>query len=322
MGQYWGLALEQLPYDGREGGYLGRTWSSEGILFGEIALSLPRDRDGRLYEALCDRMPDDLWCDFDWIRADYDEVLINSWNRFCELVKHERRFFFQNRFEDDEELYSPAALLVAVAEFCIEHGYIRLLDEGTQLWKSRPDLKESDTVDSAEFGPVPKARARQSNRMNPAGIPLLYLASTPHAALAETSVESALVGSWRAARPLKVLDLRTPPEVPGFFADVDREHRLSLLFLRHFAEEIVKPIAREEKINIEYLPTQVVAEFMRDRLFRGEELDGIAFGSSVCQEGWNLALFAAPIDLGLAEPMWGEAPAPWLRYEGYGRVAL
>src|SRR5450830_1279123 len=52
MRRYWGFAVEQLPYETREGGYQGTTWTTDEILYDDICLSLPRDRGDRLYYAL------------------------------------------------------------------------------------------------------------------------------------------------------------------------------------------------------------------------------------------------------------------------------
>ena len=36
LGKFWGLAVEQLPYESAEGGYLGRTWETAEIVFDEV----------------------------------------------------------------------------------------------------------------------------------------------------------------------------------------------------------------------------------------------------------------------------------------------
>ena len=35
-------------------------------------------------------------------------------------------------------------------------------------------------------------------------------------------------------------------------------------------------------------------------------MEGIAYGSTVYQRGWNVALFTTPEELGLAKPEWGQ----------------
>jgi len=121
-------------------------------------------------------------------------------------------------------------------------------------------------------------------------------------------------------RPLRVLDLRRLPRVPGLFSDAARDHRLALRFLHHFADDIMTPVARDQRVHVDYLPSQVVTEFLRDYAFDEGKVDGIAYGSSIHRIGWNVALFAGPVDLGLEDPEWGHAPAPCLRFERSIRV--
>ena len=55
------------------------------------------------------------------------------------------------------------------------------------------------------------------------------------------------IGEFENTRALRVLYLSTIEAVPSLF-DPDRRHmRMALIFLRHFAEEISKPITDTEK---------------------------------------------------------------------------
>ncbi|WP_454737161.1 RES domain-containing protein [Cupriavidus necator] len=72
---------------------------------------------------------------------------------------------------------------------------------------------------------------------------------------------------------------------------------------------------RRRHVHVDYLPSQVVTEFVRDYRFEGGVVDGIAYGSTVHRRGWNIALFPGPIDLCLAEPVWGENVVPSLAFE-------
>jgi hypothetical protein len=253
---------------------------------------------------------------------DHDVALKSSWERFCETVKHRRRFFFHSEGTDDRDSYTPASLLKTIAAISQKTGLIRELPVGIRLWRARPDLPRGKKITASDFGPPPVQFALQSNRMNPPGIPMLYLASTVKTALAETRAKIARVGQWRAARPLRVLDLRQLPDVPGYFSDVGRNDRLALRFLQHFAYDIMTPVDRDQKVHVDYLPSQVVTEYFRDFIFKTGPLDGIAYGSTVHLKGWNVALFADNVDLGLEEPQRAPPPAPWLHFHGSVRARM
>ncbi|HWX01419.1 HEPN-associated N-terminal domain-containing protein [Collimonas sp.] len=319
---YWGFAVEQLPYESAEGGYQGTTWNTGELLSDEVGLFLPRDNRNRLFYAIIGGLTDEAWCDYDWLTLDHDVALGASWESFCETVKHKRRFFFHSEGADDRDSYTALSLLAAIAITSERIGLIRDLSINTKLWRARPDLAKGKRVCAASFGPPPEEFALQSNRMNPPGIPMLYLASSAKTALKETRAREARVGQWVAARPLRVLDLRDLPDVPGIFSDTARNERLELIFLHRFARDVMTPVERDQRVHVDYLPSQVVTEFFRDFDFENGRLDGVAYGSTVHPTGWNVALFANLVDLGLEIRKWGARSAPWLHYMHSVRTRL
>ncbi len=313
IGRYYGRAVDQLMYCSAEGGYLGAHWDSWDMLE-KIGLMLPRD-DGTLYSSIAQAMADEIWCDFDAGALDLDDALRTSWQGFCETVKHKRRFFFHATGRDDQDSLTPASLLDHIAGVSQNIGLIKEISAGTAFWRARVDLPKGKGAGASDFGPPPVEHALQSNRMNPAGIPMLYLASTIATALKETRKEAAKVGLWRATRPLRVLDLRALPPEPGMFSDAGRTTKLTLSFLHDFAADIMQPVDRDQRVHVDYLPSQVVTEFVRDYQFEGGVVDGIAYASTVDRRGWNIALFLGPTQLGLAEPEWGHRQPPSLTFE-------
>lgn len=314
--KYWGLAADQLPYETREGGYQGATWDTYDLLLDEIQIGLPRDRKDHLLHALLAGLPSETWCDFDWLRLDDDEALKLGWDRFCKIVKHERRFFF-HRVEEDDDSYSPHAVLNAIANLSLDLGLVRSLPVGLTAWRARTDMKPRSKYNASDFGPPPPQKSLQSNRMNPPGVPMLYLASTAAGAIHEVKARSGRVGRWSTLRPLTVLDLRRLPSVPGIFSEATRFERLGTRFLRSFADSIMQPVERDDRAHIDYLPSQVVTEFLRDYKFGEMKLDGIAYGSVVHSPAWNVVLFASNADLGLVKREWYELQAAqWLEFRG------
>ncbi|VVE05434.1 hypothetical protein PIN31009_02340 [Pandoraea iniqua] len=312
--RYYGRAVDQLGYCSAEGGYLGAHWDSWDVL-DKIGITSERDNKGRLYNALANSMTDEPWCDFDVATLDLDEALWTSWERFCRTVKHERRFFFHATGRDDRDSLTPTSLLSNIAYTTEELELVKELPPGLGFWRARSDLEKGLRVKASDFGPPPAQFALQSNRMNPAGIPMLYLASSQTTALKETRTSSAKLGLWRTARPIKILDLRRLPDVPGMFSEFARRPALTIRFLHDFAKDIMKPVARDHTVHIDYLPSQVVTEFMRDYAFSAGPLDGVAYRSTVHPKGWNLALFLGPIDLGLESPGWGRPPSIAFTFE-------
>ena len=313
--KFWGFAVDQLPYESAEGGYQGETWMTGEVLFDEQELSLPRDRGDRLYHAMLASLTDETWCHWDWASLSEDEALRMSWERFCEIVKHRRRFFFHavGGTSEDRESYSAEAILRAIATLSEQLGLVGELPRDTLLWRAR-EIPKGKRVCASDFGPPPKQYALQTNRMNPPGIPMMYAASTARTAKLETHAASARIGQWKTLRPARILDLRQPPNIPGIFSDATRHETLGMSFLWDFRADIMRPVARDERAHIDYLPSQVVTEYLRDFEFEGGALDGIAYGSTVDSRGWNVALFVEPEDLGLPGNDEGEGRDPWLTF--------
>ena len=93
ISEFYGLAHDQLPYESREGGYQGAHWDTYELLYDQVELDLPRDSKDLLYE-LTFAIGDETWCDYNWLSLDYDDSLNYGWREFCEVIKHDRRFFF------------------------------------------------------------------------------------------------------------------------------------------------------------------------------------------------------------------------------------
>lgn len=81
--------------------------------------------------------------------------------------------------------------------------------------------------------------------------------------------------------------------MPSLFDPEQRHLRPSLIFLRYFATAIAEPFVRDEQIHIEYVPTQVVTEWLRTRFDPGPgpPIEGVLYQSARCSSGINAALF-------------------------------
>ena len=318
----WGYAIEQLPFESREDGYQGRTWDTWDILFDELELALPRDHKSTLAHKLCSLISQETWCEFDWLSLDEDEVLRTSWASFCEIVKHQRRFFFGDIKQDpnDQDHFVPSKLLGRLAAMALDFGLINQIPSNTKIYRARAAGRRPMRT-PAELGPPPLKHALQSNRMNPPGVPMFYAAETRSVAVAEIQSPIAYVGTFVLHRDIAVLDLVNLPDIPGIFSGDERWRRLGLQFLHDFRKDVMKPVARDERTHIDYIPTQIVTEYFRHHGAGGIQLDGVRYPSTVVPGGRNLVLFATQADVeSVTEPEDGflergliSTPKPWLK---------
>jgi len=289
-----------MGYESAEGGYQGTVWDTYEFVRDELQLELPNDDDEKLFHAICDGLGDQLWSSATPYSLDPDERLEYSWRSFCDEVKHSRRFFFMLREKESfSEEISPERLLETILNYSIGEGLVKRIDAGQQLFRVRKQMNGQKHTTSASLGPPPVEIAIQTNRMSPPGIVMMYVSEDQNTALAETDdgPGSYAVGRFQTNREIQILDLVDLPDVPSFFAEIpdtaEYNPRTAISFLHGVAEDISRPIARDDRVHIEYVPTQVVTEYFRNVTLEDESrLDGIRFRSSRVQNGVSLVLFA------------------------------
>ena len=293
----YGDAAQELFYDGREGGYQGRCWSTRELL-DEVELDLPGDESGRLIDEIVSLLPDLTWCEPDPYLLDEQDRVRISWSRFSAIVKHRRRFFFAD-YDKKTDIYSPREMLKELFRASEIYDLFRCLPPGTQLFRARWQRPGTTLTTAQELGPPPKELAIQSNRMSPPGIPMFYACEDPETALMETANSDGqfAVACFRTCRPVTILDLTDIPPVPGLFQPtpdgLDFRPRDVLGFLNHIADEMSKPIQRDKRVHISYIPTQVVTEYVRSQLNSGgTRIDGVKYSSAVHPGHASYVMFA------------------------------
>jgi hypothetical protein len=219
----------------------------------------------------------------------------NSYKAFASKIRSQMRYIWDHETE---------AFLQAVRESSVKRQV--KIPAKRQFWRARLGHEwrkvEYDHMPFEILEPSPIAKIdmkpprdlKAEGRINPKGIPCLYLATTPNAAISETRpwVDSLVsVGCFETTRELSLIDCsRGHSNFNLYFEEVPPEQREEGVWIdidRAFA----KPVARDEDV-MEYVPTQVLAE-----LFRADGADGVVYKSSFGEDGYNIALF----DLNSAE---------------------
>lgn len=95
--------------------------------------------------------------------------------------------------------------------------------------------------------------------------------------------EERTAGLWRPRRACRIVDLTLLPDVPSIF-DPD-ENRLaqreSLSFLHAFRRALQSPVDNPDRIHIDYVPSQLVGEWIRHFMrVGGQAIDGLAWDSA------------------------------------------
>lgn len=237
-----------------------------------------------------------------WFEDDTRDQFAYSWEQFAETVRHEARFVFiaNPRPGGDDE---PPARLARFLEGLLGYAdkstqMLQVLDKGTKLYRGRmtDDVAklraEVDKAPAEKLGTAPPDRAA-AGRMSGEGVPLFYGADNVHTEVAEIALHSpydhAVIGEFTTQRPVTILDFTRSPKVPSIFDLDHQDRRMFAEFVDDFVSAITRPIILDGRERVDYLPTQVVTEYLR--WVPSRRIDGIAFPSRADSRGKNVVLF-------------------------------
>ncbi len=290
---------EGVSYESAEGGYQASLSTTYDILADyEIT------ENNNVFQAMIESINNYQWVERDYFIGTEDKRYKWAWEEFCREVIHNKRFLFLHS-GNDSSFYPeirPSHFLFELADYknnrLEDVNLIREVTRQVPIFRVRIGSEKYSTAQT--LGAPPVEFAIRSNRMSPAGIPMFYGAFDWQTAVKETydpeleTVEQKISGGlFRPLRTLRLLDLSALPSIPDVF-EIERHHLICpLRFFHAFARDIAKPVARNGREHIEYVPTQVVTEFFRHiyRTGGGKKLDGIVYNSSKNRGGEACVLF-------------------------------
>jgi hypothetical protein len=109
-------------------------------------------------------------------------------------------------------------------------------------------------------------------------------------------------GEFTTERDATIVDFSKLPRIPSLFEPIhdtmEYDPRKLLIFLHTLGEEFSKPIEQDNRVHIEYVPTQVVTEYLRGTKTRANmSIDGIRYRSARHEGGASSVLFCSPNNL-------------------------
>lgn len=223
------------------------------------------------------------------------------WRRFREAILHRQRFFNDPAKEFLAEIFEGIQNQTDIDN---KPAFYRLSPGEEPLFYRARIVANEEGFDgiakdpAALMGPPPPP-LRRAGRMNAAGIAVFYGATEKETAIAELrpAVGSLIsLAAFRVHRPLHVLDLtrftRAGRQL-DIFAKNQMTRATQWAFMQSFASEISQPILPGDE-HLEYVPAQVVAEYLTNRAvrWRGTDVtpDAIIFRSAQREGGKNIAV--------------------------------
>jgi len=286
---YYDDGDEEIPGYKRVGSFIApdfaEHYESTSELLAEIDLVTD---DENLNKDIEDCFLSDEWIQHHAYMMTEGQELSFLWKVFSTMVKHEQRFTFFKRVEFSDEKFSEynglMDILTELGNLISQHGLCTEISVGTELYRCR-FIDEKDEVSSFDdITSAPGDKAKQS-RMSPAGISMFYGAFDSNTAILESSPEGNpidapyVTGRFSTRTTLNVLDLTNLPP-SSFWMPSGWE---GIGFLHSFNWEITKPIIRDNRIHIQYVPSQVFTEYLRYvyRSPKDNRIDGLIYKSSL-----------------------------------------
>lgn len=221
-----------------------------------------------------------------------------SWGFFRQEITFRARFFSQFAEQILNELFSDLNSLktydgksvIRIAGPSSETPYV-FRARVSQTHNSLDHILKNSVKELS----APPPKFAKHGRMNASGISVFYGATDAETCIAEVRPpvgSHVVVGKFQILKDIRLLDLNILSEIyiKGSYFDPEFKGRKGhAAFLQHLVGELTKPVMPEEEI-FEYLPTQIVAEYLAEKV--KPNIDGIIFGSSQAQnEEQNLILF-------------------------------
>ena len=295
--RFYDDAANWLGYDSGEGGYLGETFDAYEIITSELELV----DDEPLISDLGYLLADWAWCRYDPYGDSESEGLLFDWTDFKNAIKHQYRYtiFFQKKLKQFQYKVNIADVLLEIGERIVRFDLFTIINADTIFYRCRQHEKTVSVTKIGDIIAAPDDNATLSNRMSPAGISMFYGSFNSYTSEIETLNTSDTIrtqystGIFRNVSSFKVVDFTKLPSVPSIFDEERRNDYHSLCLLWNFVHDLSKPIAHDGKEHIEYIPTQVITEYIHFMMTGHEEIQGIIYPSSrhrgekACVLFWN-----------------------------------
>lgn len=227
---------------------------------------------------------------------DHDSAA-KHWREIADKLIHEQRFFNSTVHESFSWLIDEACEFKN-PEKQDQPLVATTLESGTYFYRARIARNNEEAQSFIknprdELGAPPRRQAA-SNRMSPAGIPLLYVAKEVKTCIAEVrpSIEDVVVvGEFELENPLVFFDFTMldmyNPTTPHKL-DLNYFDRMKFQALLRFLHKEISRIALIA--DVDYLVTQALAEFIC-YYKKSVKFDGIAFRSAQQEGGVNYVVF-------------------------------
>ena len=208
-------------------------------------------------------------------------------------------YFFREVTRKNRYIYSDEVMDFLSNVLETSRSRMTPVESGKAFWRAQLGSEKSplsidEEITVSDFKPFSEERMKPvafeatEGRVNPKGIPCLYLATTKETAMAEArpSLDAIIsVGQFQAVKDLRLIDCsQHPPAEKKIYSEEPDDQTKEMRVWEAIDEAFSEPVTPSDKAS-DYVPTQIIAE-----LFKRNGYDGVFYRSSL-SDGLNLALF-------------------------------
>lgn len=211
-----------------------------------------------------------------------------SYERFARSVKHSSRYVLEN--ESNEFLAGVIASSVSRRQTLAAYRILWRAQRG-HGWTRIDELSDAEVPGPHEATRMtPLANSAKEGRVNPKGIPCLYLNDDRDTAMSEVRPwlsEAISIAQFRTTKPLTLIDCRSSLNAAtrlDYFLSPPPTEEIEAAVWGAIGHAFSTPVTTDDS-TADYAPTQILAES-----FRHAGFDGLVY-QSMLGPGANVALF-------------------------------
>jgi RES domain-containing protein len=211
-----------------------------------------------------------------------------SWNSYWQFrfeTSRRNRYF---RSEKSERFLRAVANTCADRAIELKKGRIFWRAQLGHDWQLEEQINDSVPAPHGQARMKPFADRAREGRVNPKGVPCLYVATTKETAMSEVRPwigSHVSVAQFRAVRDMNIIDCSVAHASQPLFLDEPDAPKILKSNWAHIDRAFSEPATSADD-TAEYAPTQILAE-----LFKSKGYEGVAYKSAFGADGYNIALF-------------------------------
>ncbi|MDR0909928.1 MAG: RES domain-containing protein [Spirochaetaceae bacterium] len=242
----------------------------------ELLPDIFTEASDKVLENLNSYFNDKQWCKRDFYGLDEAEESFYTWERFKNIIKYKSRFFFTNKTykstDDFTKYKQPYKILERIYKTISSLKLYSNLTKGTLIYRAR----KGSHLSKEELSSPGPYNCKYSNRFSPAGISMFYASDNANTCLNELSLtNNCSIGTWEVQNDLEIYDFThkfqffnnrySYNHFPSIFDETRRQYYHDYKFLLEILTDMSKKIIKNDEENIEYVPTQIVTEYLHIR---------------------------------------------------------